>query len=159
MAALPHTSNWINGAYTPPTPNRIQVTNPANETPIATIDSTPRETVDQIIQDSLQTFHTGTWSKADVSDRFAVLSTAARLLRARIPEFVELETRQIGRPIREMRAQLARVPEWLEYFASLARVHQGQVTPFKGPVVNTLTRLCVSFPVRQPTVSRCPPLY
>ncbi|PLB39298.1 aldehyde dehydrogenase [Aspergillus candidus] len=141
MTSLPHTSNWINGAYTPPTPHRIQVTNPANESPIATIDSTPRETVDQIIQDSLQTFHTGTWSKADVSDRFAVLSTAARLLRARIPEFVELETRQIGRPIREMRAQLARVPEWLEYFASLARVHQGQVTPFKGPVVNTLTRL------------------
>ncbi|OOF90168.1 hypothetical protein ASPCADRAFT_212181 [Aspergillus carbonarius ITEM 5010] len=40
-----------------------------------------------------------------------------------------------------MRAQLARVPEWLEYFASLARVHEGRVTPFKGPVVNTLTRL------------------
>jgi len=40
-----------------------------------------------------------------------------------------------------MKAQLSRVPEWLEYFASLARTHEGRVTPFKGPVVNTLTRL------------------
>jgi acyl-CoA reductase-like NAD-dependent aldehyde dehydrogenase len=40
-----------------------------------------------------------------------------------------------------MRAQLSRIPEWLEYFASLIRTYEGRVTPFKGPVVNTLTRL------------------
>ncbi|PSS09334.1 hypothetical protein M430DRAFT_37318 [Amorphotheca resinae ATCC 22711] len=141
MADLPHVSNWVNGAYTSPTTERIPVINPANEAPIATIDATPRETVDNIISDSLLTFRDGPWSQADASDRFAVLSKAAVLLRSRIPEFVELETRQTGRPVREMRAQLARVPEWLEYFASLARVHEGRVTPFKGPVVNTLTRL------------------
>ncbi|RAL06388.1 aldehyde dehydrogenase [Aspergillus ibericus CBS 121593] len=141
MADLPHISNWVNGAHTAATTDRIPVINPANEVPIATIDATPKETVDSIVNESLHTFRNGPWSRTDVSDRFAVLSTAARLLRSRIPEFVELETRQTGRPIREMRAQLARVPEWLEYFASLARVHEGRVTPFKGPVVNTLTRL------------------
>ena len=40
-----------------------------------------------------------------------------------------------------MKAQLGRIPEWLDYFASLARTHEGHVTPFKGPVVNTLVRL------------------
>lgn len=40
-----------------------------------------------------------------------------------------------------MEAQLSRIPEWLEYFASLARTHEGRVTPFKGPVINTLTRI------------------
>jgi acyl-CoA reductase-like NAD-dependent aldehyde dehydrogenase len=141
MSDIPHISNWVNGAHTPPTPERIVVLNPATETPIATIDATPQATVQAIIATSWETFHNGAWSRADASDRFTVLSKAASLLRARIPEFVELETRQTGRPIREMRAQLARVPEWLEYFASLARVHEGRVTPFKGPVVNTLTRL------------------
>jgi acyl-CoA reductase-like NAD-dependent aldehyde dehydrogenase len=141
MSDIPHISNWINGTHTPPTPERIVVLNPATETPIATIDATPQATVQAIIATSWETFHNGAWSRADASDRFTVLSKAASLLRARIPEFVELETRQTGRPIREMRAQLARVPEWLEYFASLARVHEGRVTPFKGPVVNTLTRL------------------
>jgi acyl-CoA reductase-like NAD-dependent aldehyde dehydrogenase len=138
---VPHISNWINGSYTTPTPQQIQVLNPATEAPIATIDATPQDTVQSIITDSVRAFNDGQWSKTEPSDRFKVLSTAARLLRARLPEFVALETRQTGRPIREMQTQLARVPEWLEYFASLARVHEGRVTPFKGPVVNTLTRL------------------
>ncbi|KAJ9268278.1 hypothetical protein DTO212C5_5606 [Paecilomyces variotii] len=141
MSDLPHISNWIDGSHAPPTSERVTVLNPATEAPIATIDATPQETINEIVRSSLNTFHNGKWSKADASERFSVLSKAAVLLRSRIPEFVELETLQTGRPIREMRAQLARIPEWLEYFASLARVHEGRVTPFKGPVVNTLTRM------------------
>ncbi|EXJ86166.1 hypothetical protein A1O1_06536 [Capronia coronata CBS 617.96] len=143
MSNLPHISNWIDGTHAIPSTERLEVIDPATETVLATVDATSRETVDSIIRQSQKTFRNGPWSHADPSDRFAVLSKAAVLLRSRIPEFVELETQQTGRPIREMRAQLARIPEWLEYFASLARVHQGQVTPFKGPVVNTLTRLPV----------------
>ena len=141
MADLLHKSNWVNGAHGPPATERIQITNPATEATIATVDATSQEAVETIISDSLLAFRRGKWSRADASERYSVLSKAAVLLRSRIPEFVELETQQTGRPIREMRAQLARVPEWLEYFASLARVHEGRVTPFKGPVVNTLTRL------------------
>ncbi|KAH0834599.1 hypothetical protein AYO21_02511 [Fonsecaea monophora] len=141
MPGLLHTSNWVDGVHAIPSTDRIQVINPATESTIGTVDATSREVVDAIINDSLRSFRQGKWSRADASERFSVLSKAAVLLRSRIPEFVELETRQTGRPIREMRAQLARIPEWLEYFASLARVHEGRVTPFKGPVINTLTRL------------------
>ncbi|ETI21022.1 hypothetical protein G647_07365 [Cladophialophora carrionii CBS 160.54] len=141
MTTIPHVSNWINGAHTAPAQQRVQVINPATETPLATIDATPRETVDAILAQSVHTFQHGAWSQCDALTRFAVLSRAATLLRSRIPEFVDLETQQTGRPVREMRAQLARIPEWLEYFASLARTHEGRVPPFKGPVVNTLTRL------------------
>lgn len=140
MSTMRHQSNWINGAYQPATEERIQVINPATELSIATIDSTPLDMVNSIIISSLDNFSSGIWSRADASDRFAVLSKAANLLRSRLPNFINLETQQTGRPIREMRAQLTRIPEWLEYFASLARTHEGRVTPFKGPVVNTLTR-------------------
>jgi hypothetical protein len=44
-----------------------------------------------------------------------------------------VETLQTGRPIREMRAQLSRLPEWFEYHASLARTYQTDVLPFKVP--------------------------
>jgi acyl-CoA reductase-like NAD-dependent aldehyde dehydrogenase len=141
MASIPHQSNWINGAYASATAEKILVVNPATEATIATIDSTPLESVNSIISSSLENFSSGVWSHADASTRFSVLSMAANLLRARLPEFIQLETQQTGRPIREMKAQLFRIPEWLEYFASLARTHEGRVTPFKGPVVNTLTRL------------------
>ncbi|EAU35069.1 predicted protein [Aspergillus terreus NIH2624] len=137
---IPHVSNWVNGAYAAPTPQRITVINPATESPIATIDATPRETVDRIVAEAHAAFQAGTWAHADASTRSAVLTKAAGLLRARIADFVALETVQTGRPIREMRTQLARVPEWLEYFAGVARTHEGRVPPFKGPVVNTLTR-------------------
>ena len=140
MADVPHTSNWVNGCYAHPASNSITIINPANELPLATIDASSADAVAETVTSSLSSFHHGSWSKADASARFAVLSRAANLLRSRLSEFVSLETFQTGRPIREMRTQLSRIPEWLEYFASLARTHEGRVTPFKGPVVNTLTR-------------------
>ncbi|KAL2831110.1 aldehyde dehydrogenase family-domain-containing protein [Aspergillus cavernicola] len=140
MSNIPHISNWINGQYIPPTPKSITVLNPATETPLATINATPQDPINDIITTSWKTYHT-TWRQTDAGTRFTILSKAASLLRTRIPDFIPLETAQTGRPIREMRAQLARVPEWLEYFASLARTHEGRVTPFKGAVINTLTRV------------------
>lgn len=141
MSDVPHRSNWINGSLQDRTEQKIQVINPATEETIATIDSTPLDQVTSIVSSSLENFSSGAWSKADASTRFSVLSKAANLLRARLPEFITLETKQTGRPIREMKAQLSRIPEWLDYFASLARTHEGRVTPFKGPVINTVTRL------------------
>lgn len=140
MSSLQHHSNWVNGAHQPPAEGRIHVINPATESPLFTIDSTPSSTVSSIIQSSLSNFSSGIWSSSSASDRYLVLSKAATLLRSRLPHYIRLETSQTGRPIREMTAQLSRIPEWLEYFASLARTHEGRVTPFKGPVVNTLTR-------------------
>ena len=119
---------------------RITVINPATEERIATIDNTSHPTVSAIIKTAIQHFHDGAWSRADADTRYHVLSKAATILRSRLPEFIHLEVAQTGRPIREMKTQLARIPEWLEYFAALARTHEGRVTPFKGPIVNTLTR-------------------
>ncbi|KAL3493747.1 aldehyde dehydrogenase family-domain-containing protein [Aspergillus germanicus] len=141
MAEIPHVSSWVKGQYTLPTASTITVLNPATETPLATIDATPQETINEIVATSLESFQTACWRRTDSTSRFTILSKAATLLRSRINEFIALETAQTGRPIREMRAQLSRVPEWLEYFASLARVHEGRVTPFKGAVINTLTRI------------------
>jgi acyl-CoA reductase-like NAD-dependent aldehyde dehydrogenase len=47
-----------------------------------------------------------------------------------VPLLVELETRATGRARREYEAQLGRVPEWLEYHASLAESVEGTVPPF-----------------------------
>ncbi|KAL2075025.1 hypothetical protein VTL71DRAFT_8805 [Oculimacula yallundae] len=138
---IPHHSNWVNGASQPSSSEVINISNPATHEVLATIDSTPLSSVSSIINSSLSNFSSGTWSRTDASTKYAVLSKAATLLRSRLPEFITLEVTQTGRPIREMKAQLSRIPEWLEYFASLARTHEGRVTPFKGSVINTLTRL------------------
>jgi acyl-CoA reductase-like NAD-dependent aldehyde dehydrogenase len=60
-----------------------------------------------------------------------VLFKAAELLRERLGEFVELETQQTGRCLREYRAQLGRVPEWLEHHGAYAASHgfEGRLPP------------------------------
>lgn len=134
-----HVPNWIEGRYSIATTPKVKVHDPATEEVIATIDATSEEEVTRIVGLARANFQQGEWRTSDAQTRFLVLTKAARLLAARVPEFARLESVQTGRPIREMSAQLARVPEWLDYFASLGRTHEGSTTPFKGPMLNTLT--------------------
>ena len=55
-------------------------------------------------------------------ERGRILNRAAELLRARIPDMAMVESMSTGRALKEMNAQLGRVPEWLEYHSALAQV-------------------------------------
>ncbi|KAI1617901.1 putative aldehyde dehydrogenase family protein [Exophiala viscosa] len=138
MSDIPHISNWVDGVHEASSSEKISVVNPANGQIIATIDATTQDNVNDIVRKSVSTFKDGPWARADASERYAVLSKAATLLRARIPEFIELETRQTGRPIREMRAQLARVPEWLP----LGVV--AQITPWNHPLLIAMKKIAAA---------------
>jgi acyl-CoA reductase-like NAD-dependent aldehyde dehydrogenase len=76
------------------------------------------------------------WGATSAAERQEVLARAASILRARLPDIVDLEVAQIGRPIREMQAQLARLPEWFTYFGAVARTHEDRVYPFDGAYLN-----------------------
>ncbi|PBP16267.1 aldehyde dehydrogenase family protein [Diplocarpon rosae] len=56
MISVQHYSNWVNGAYRAPTETLIDVIKPATEDILATIDSTPLEAVESIVDASLQNF-------------------------------------------------------------------------------------------------------
>jgi len=58
-------------------------------------------------------YREGYWSKIPVAVRSSVLSNLARMLEQKIPEFAKIESMQTGRCIKEMNAQLGRLPEWL----------------------------------------------
>src|SRR4030081_1983673 len=68
------------------------------------------------------------WCGMRARERARVLNRAAALLAERIDEYARLETLQIGRPLREMRAQLRRLPEWLEDFRAGGEAARGQAT-------------------------------
>ena len=65
----------------------------------------------------------------------------ACLLEQQLPALATMEALQTGRALREMRAQLTRLPEWLEYFAAIARTHEGSCPPFPGPYHNYVLRV------------------
>ncbi|KAG6880171.1 hypothetical protein C0992_004623 [Termitomyces sp. T32_za158] len=99
------------------------------------------EYVREAINGAQDAFQSGLWNKAPAIHRSKILSKLARLLEERIPELAAIETLQTGRPIREMKAQLSRLPEWLDYFAALLRTYQGFVAPTQGNLLNYVQRV------------------
>jgi len=75
--------------------------------------SSSSEDVKSAIHKAQDAFDSGSWSKSSSLLRSNVLSRLARVLEEKLPELAKLETMQTGRTIREMNAQLGRLPEWL----------------------------------------------
>jgi acyl-CoA reductase-like NAD-dependent aldehyde dehydrogenase len=129
---------FINGAYFAKDAAHLTLKNPALEQPFAEISLASKDTVDHAVLCAKQAYHSQKWH--DPSTRFSVMLQIATSLKRHLPEMAELESIQTGRPIREMTVQLQRLPEWIEYFASLARTVSGYQPPFKG-MLNIVQRV------------------
>ncbi|KAI0638355.1 aldehyde dehydrogenase [Trametes polyzona] len=119
----------------------IAVTNPANGEHISTVVSASQEDVQSAVYSAHEIFKAGIWSRAPASQRAMVLANLARDLEERVPELARIETAQTGRAIREMKAQLGRLPEWLDYYASVLRTHTAYIAPTQGPLLNYVQRV------------------
>ncbi|KAI0082397.1 aldehyde dehydrogenase [Panus rudis PR-1116 ss-1] len=119
----------------------IPVQNPATGEELCTVVSATSDDVRLAVHDAHQAFNAGTWSKAPVLQRSAILSVLAQALEENIPRLARLESLQTGRTIREMTAQLGRLPEWLDYYAALLRTHSAYVAPTQGPLLNYVQRV------------------
>ncbi|KAJ3902579.1 aldehyde dehydrogenase domain-containing protein [Lentinula edodes] len=97
--------------------------------------------INAAIEDAQQTFNSGIWSKAPAITRSKVLTRLARILEERVPEIARLESLQTGRTIREMNAQLGRLPDWLDYYAALLRTRQDFIAPTQGKLMNYVQRV------------------
>jgi len=107
---------------------------PVSGEPIARVAEGDAADIDAAVKAAERGF--AAWGAMSGAARADVLNRAAALLTARLPEIVDTEVAQTGRPIREMRAQLARLPEWYTYFGAVARTHEDSVFPFGGPYLN-----------------------
>lgn len=72
------------------------------------------------------------WAETDPDERARLLRDLAALLRNRMGELAALESAITGRPVREMRAQMSRIPEWFEYFAGIVLGLEGGSNRVKG---------------------------
>ena len=77
------------------------------------------EVVDDAIRHAHDVFKSGIWSRASAHQRSLTLSRMARKLEEHMPDFVQMESMQTGRAIREMTAQVGRLPEWLYVYPIL----------------------------------------
>ncbi|KAF8529101.1 aldehyde dehydrogenase [Hysterangium stoloniferum] len=118
----------------------ISVHNPADGQKITEVLTACPSDVADAIHIAQKAFEEGLWSKASTQHRSLTLSRLARLLESRVDEIASLESLQTGRAIREMKAQLRRLPEW-DYYAALLRTHTAFVAPTQGKLLNYVNRV------------------
>lgn len=133
------TEMYINGEWVAARSGaRMDIENPADRSVITSLPAGDEEDINAAVKAASEACTV--WGAMPAQERAGVLERFARLLRAALPDFVHQETLQTGRAIREMRAQLARLPEWYEYYAAVARTHEGGLHPFGGPYINYTQR-------------------
>lgn len=108
----------------------IEVRNPATGALIATVPEAGERDVAYAVETAVQA--QPAWGTAGSDARARVLMNFSALVRERIHDLAELESAVTGRPIREMRAQMSRIPEWLDYFASIGRGLEGESNIVQG---------------------------
>ncbi|MDQ1583321.1 MAG: hypothetical protein QOF36_1375 [Microbacteriaceae bacterium] len=117
------------------------VTNPYTGEHLYDVASGTAEDVDRAMVAARAAFDDGRWRSISARERARVLNKAAALLAERIDEYARIETLQIGRTLREMRAQLKRLPEWLEYFGAVAQTSEGSSPDFGADHLNVVRRV------------------
>jgi len=111
----------------------MDIINPATGRAIGVLAAASAADVGRAVDAAQRAFDRGVWSHASVHDRARVLNRFADLFEADIEEFYRLETLNNGRPVRETRAQIARLPQFYRYFAALALTRRSDVIPVEGP--------------------------
>lgn len=91
------------------------------------------EDVDRAVAAARAAFDDTSWRGLSASRRGALLHELGRLVAEKADELAEFETRDNGKLISEMRAQLHYMPQWYYYFAGLADKLEGRVIPIDRP--------------------------
>ena len=136
----PFIGMYIGGEYRPAQSGRtFAVRNPKDGSLVCEVAEGDAEDVDTAVSTAERALPQ--WAGSSGAQRADGMQRVAELLARRLADLVELEIDQIGRPRREMAAQLARLPEWFSYFGAVARTHAGTVPPFRGPYLNYTRRV------------------
>ena len=118
----------------------ITVRNPATAEVIAEVACAGAEDVQDAVRAAREAFENGAWRDLPPGQRARVLNRFADLIEDELDELYVLETANNGRPIRETRAQVARIPEWYRYNAALLLADRSDVVPMGGPYFSYTSR-------------------
>jgi len=96
--------------------------------------------VDRAVEAARKAFRAPTWGGISATARGAMLRRLADLIAAEADRLAEIETRDNGKLITEMRTQLRYIPQWFYYFGGLADKIEGRVIPIDKPGMVNFTR-------------------
>jgi aldehyde dehydrogenase (NAD+) len=96
--------------------------------------------VERAVESARKAFASSAWRGMTASARGALLRRLGDLVAEHADRLAEIETRDNGKLITEMRGQLRYIPQWFYYFGGLADKVEGRVIPIDKPSVFNFTR-------------------
>jgi (Z)-2-((N-methylformamido)methylene)-5-hydroxybutyrolactone dehydrogenase len=139
MSALARFDHWIGGREVAPSSGEyLPSYEPLTAEPWAEIargtEADVASAVDAATEASTE------WRKTSPSARSALLSRVADLIGAHAEELAEIEARDVGKVIREMRGQITGLSAWYRYYASLPYHLDGRVVSLDRRSILNYTR-------------------
>ncbi len=108
------------------------VVNPATGELIARQACCDAACVDQIARSSERAFHSAEWRRIAAPDRGRILSKLADLIEQRAEELIELELIDVGKPIAQLRGEIALTASIVRFYAGAADKIEGAVKSTEG---------------------------
>ncbi|WP_313348399.1 aldehyde dehydrogenase family protein, partial [Paracoccus sp. (in: a-proteobacteria)] len=128
--SLPKLSMYIDGQWVAPTSGEyLETVDPYTAKPWALVPRGNAEDADRAIQAAHRAFKEGPWGGMHPSARGRIISKFGDLIEANADALAEIEVRDNGRLLAEMRHQIRYIPRWYHYYAGLADKIEGAVHP------------------------------
>jgi (Z)-2-((N-methylformamido)methylene)-5-hydroxybutyrolactone dehydrogenase len=133
--------HFINGAYVEPVEAQwLDSLDPYRGEPWAKIARGSAADVDKAVKAASAAMREGPWATMTASNRGKLMNRLADLVAANAERLAEVEVRDNGKLMSEMRGQLNYHPEWWRYFGGLADKIEGAVMPIDRPDMMAFTR-------------------
>jgi betaine-aldehyde dehydrogenase len=122
--------HFIGGADVPPaTGTVIERLCPANGERVAGFAAGSESDVDDAVGAARAAFDKGPWPKMTLNDRARALRALAELMLVHQERLAQIETQEVGKPIRFSRKEIEGAAKVVHYAAGLAQNHHGLVYP------------------------------
>ncbi|MDI3423594.1 aldehyde dehydrogenase [Streptomyces luteolus] len=144
MSELTTLQHFIGGTWVEPSSGAyFESTNPATRQPLYRAARGNAADVDGAVAAARLAFEDPRWRNLSQTKRGHLLRRLGELIAENAEELARMETRDNGKLLREMRGQLATLPEYFHYYAGLAdKIH--------GDFVPTSDRQVLNYTAREP---------
>lgn len=122
------TSPFIDGAYVKGHGGLLKAVNPATEETLAAVEQASAEDVDLAVT-AAEAALSGPWGRMPPEERGAIIDRLGDEIAKATTELAEVETRDMGKPLRESKANMARSVRTCRYYAGAADKIEGQSIP------------------------------
>ena len=139
MSSLVSFANLVDGV-SQPVSETFESYDPFTGAPWASIPRCGSDEVDKAVTAAHKALRSSAWRTMTHTARGRLLVRLADFIAANADRLAALETRDNGKLITEMGAQLRYIPEWFRYFGGLADKIEGAVLPIDKPGMFAFTR-------------------